>query len=923
MLKYNLRTMDASNEYREIEFDNMYVSPDKQIISGETYFSYNLQDGQTAYINSDDDDTLKKVTLKVNNVLRQGYVLAETTFIVYENNGIKYFIDNKGQYHIENIDIKGDEDAEEMVFRGKITYEGVEYEIHFNSATTASTDEDSVYDYINTQDYYSITIPIKYYITDGVVEINGLKYDIDFTEEEPYIQIDGKTYYAHETNPRKWKHITEVVIESNSYPKLNVEGATCLKHYKYFTLEDNTTVYPIRYRDKVIGNTAYLRGERDLTPSETKELSDVLEKTNNTSWSGNPDLCFCEVVIGDSTYSGFCTDYDKTITLYDVNKTEETEETNYDKDGNAFTINVRTGKTFTLYDTWRATKMSDEALNLYFYENDLNLKNGGVINVVSKEKVNARCQIEKENNENEFIVFSGEKLYIKNDKWFVAINEQEHQLYHSHYLEDGGIITEIKYCVIDGAKHYFECTIEEGENKGTCKRFKESVYTTNGKELGEYDIKKKKYITYKNVDYFAVEEKYEDETVVEVIYLYDVYENFNFVIDIVNGQNIAQGRIHSSYPFGVTTKIANNFLYYDFYYVDPLFNPTRLDDMMMTQTENKLHMFVNTTFLAIPIVFSADQGINLYQEDIVAQQLYNAEIGKSLNRIVDMERDVYTPASGIPNKDDENITGWTFGQLVRQIKFHPHFRVRDMETWDVIEDYEKDGNTSPSWNVDNYQGHEPSDLLYYLNFTDDDVIYQKSKLSKTFLRLSIYDSKDAHTQSLLCTSTVFMDADRLYQIYISNSNGETKYKCGDDEMNYITVKAEPTTFDEDKRLDCTFTIDNRLESKTSSEGFYLHIFKEYSSSLHSRKVYMKVEFNHAGEGKKINFFPKHKNSDYMTEGIPLDQLYDALYIPMYLQFDEVNHQYHYYFDTDSNLDIKIEDGVLHFNLYEVKIKDES
>ena len=93
-----------------------------------------------------------------------------------------------------------------------------------------------------------------------------------------------------------------------------------------------------------------------------------------------------------------------------------------------------------------------------------------------------------------------------------------------------------------------------------------------------------------------------------------------------------------------------------------------------------------------------------------------------------------------------------------------------MSNWKVIE--------NGGWFVTDYYPYatmkdkdklmEASDLVGLLDFTNNDVYYQKSKLAKSFLRLSYYDSTDPQTQTLLATSTVFVDEHALFKKYIDN-----------------------------------------------------------------------------------------------------------------------------------------------------------
>lgn len=59
--------------------------------------------------------------------------------------------------------------------------------------------------------------------------------------------------------------------------------------------------------------------------------------------------------------------------------------------------------------------------------------------------------------------------------------------------------------------------------------------------------------------------------------------------------------------------------------------------------------------------------------------------------------------------------------------------------------------------------------------------------------------------------------------------------------------------DENKRLGSRLIISNKYNTDTSSEGFYIYMFKEYSKNLHPRQIFMKVDFNHAGIGSTIPF----------------------------------------------------------------------
>ena len=232
------------------------------------------------------------------------------------------------------------------------------------------------------------------------------------------------------------------------------------------------------------------------------------------------------------------------------------------------------------------------------------------------------------------------------------------------------------------------------------------------------------------------------------------------------------------------------------------------------------------------------------------------------------------------------------------------------------------------------------------------------------MRFSYYDSIDPQNQTLLATSTVFMDEHSLFKKYIDNSRKNVNiYKTisetsgGTTCIDKITVESEFVdekkksskaticdnkiiTIDENKRLGSRLIISNKYNTDTSSEGFYIYMFKEYSKNLHPRQIFMKVDFNHAGIGSTIPFikpmeweenvngnltptvpldFSKNKCGK-LKEGILLEQKYAQDYIPLYAVYDFKNKEYAYVFDKRY---VTVEDGIASLNLFELKLKDES
>ena len=385
-----------------------------------------------------------------------------------------------------------------------------------------------------------------------------------------------------------------------------------------------------------------------------------------------------------------------------------------------------------------------------------------------------------------------------------------------------------------------------------------------------------------------------------------------------------------------------------------------------------LVLFSNIGYISVKFPMVMKDGGDTIQDDIISKEFFEYQKKLAINKIIDMEKDVYVPKFiPIKGKTKGKYSGssTTFKSL-NEIRVNLHFRTRDLSNWKVIE--------NGGWFVTDYHPYsgmtkkdelmEASDLVGLLDFTNNDVYYQKSKLAKSFLRLSYYDSTDPQTQTLLATSTVFVDEHALFKKYIDNSRKNVHVyrtvSSNKDELvdtSKITVKSELTDsenvvvsnnngigsnsnviIDENVRLSSRFKIFNKYDTDTSSEGFYIYMFKDYSKKLYPKQIFMTVEFNHAGIGSTIPFIkpmewkenvngnltptvPLDFNKDFnkfnkLKEGILLEQKYAQDYIPLYAVYDFKNKEYAYVFDKRY---VTVEDGIASLNLFELKLKDES
>ena len=393
------------------------------------------------------------------------------------------------------------------------------------------------------------------------------------------------------------------------------------------------------------------------------------------------------------------------------------------------------------------------------------------------------------------------------------------------------------------------------------------------------------------------------------------------------------------------------------------------------------------TSISIPLISKSANGLNdeASIEDFVA---YERE--RAINPIREMEKNVYHPC-GVTEK---NIGGETvyYIEPVKRIKFNLHFRKRD-ENWNVIrgdfwngvevdeegkpeivEDYFSDGNVCPE---------KRSDLLYALGFTNNDVRYQKNKLKKSFIRLSFYDSDDETKQNLLGYSTIFYDGGRAFKRFAQNfdtvdmnaefknkgkyyvidvkqSGDEQTYDINRNDVKYgIRVTREYDNLDdrlsddelEEVRLSSQFTVESRSISTSSSEGFYLYLWKDDynppkdAGECMASTIYMRVDFNHAGYGRVVPFMMPYGNvgenvkvlnfSEILSEWEPnedddnanykkndIQRFNKYAYIKLNRSYVKSEERYYYFPDPDvygSGACYEENGSSLVFNLYEGKI----
>jgi hypothetical protein len=366
----------------------------------------------------------------------------------------------------------------------------------------------------------------------------------------------------------------------------------------------------------------------------------------------------------------------------------------------------------------------------------------------------------------------------------------------------------------------------------------------------------------------------------------------------------------------------------------------------------------------IPLKLEQDSfSVSLTSEDSLFSLQINDLKETIVPDVIDMERLKYCP---VIKGEDDNF------HIATGMTFNLHFRCRE-----EIPDDSRHLNSSftsgnvyfDSWHINSeasdytwwnhyqskYSGAtfdnksfteffnasgETSDLLRFLNFNDNDVRFNKKKVKESFIRLYYYDNNDPLSQKLLAYSTIFLDGVNLsgkfikqmawVNDYVNNSISDIKNNSNSSNNEILANNVKTllekmnsnqsvayVSIDEGVRLDSKITITNEYDRTKSSEGFNIYLFASdhnYNLENNEKTIYMKVEFNHAGNGQTIPMimWPKDENGEFC--GLTVDNFFNALYIPIKICY--ILDRYVYYIPSALN-----KNGNISLILFEPKLDE--
>lgn len=912
MLEYKIKSSDKATQLQLIPYydDSLYISDDLHTLCGVCDAKYELLDGLDIFL-SNGSQTIR-CAVKAYNKRREGYVKIKKSIKTYSfnyinnsNNEVKiHYIKYNGRYLFEDLSKydnvpNGGEPLGTISFKGDNNYEIVDID-----------------DNKEFSDFYE-----RIYIEDGKFEYNGIVYadgvdfSLELTEQTQKINFeDGLVGEITVFNLENYYYVTHFCINIPMLSTLNVDDILQVKSIEYITI-DNAFYEIFHENDNDMGYILMFNNE-----------TNTYDRIDNVSTDKNYFLLKDDVL---------CCKYKHLI------RTTYKKDTSGDKLyiilKNAYpnlSGNIHYETINRYFGIITVDKIDDESFSLKINDNIYFSEKGHSFCIQTND---VTYDVEITNLTNNlpevegyvlgYININGAptEVYVNNErtKWKRKIIKD----FRIQWVE--GDLIDIPTFIISNKKY--------------------KVYSE--KFIAAYDSNEEVevfYIQYDDILHgdIMITNALSDKSFISI-------PNNSFYI--ANNINNLKETILSQIQYIISNKNNLNFSVSNDIIKEPSINEfiSKLGDTDISAEDSsqilytQIGIYKSNDFQILPLNLGNEVSSNLIQEYAVTKDFYEEEKEKLINGIIDMEKEVYMPVIYNENIYSDEETPQNMDE-VTEIEFNLHFRTRDMTTWKVNEDdgndrtryfknwfcmdypyyYRKDlhpedsaengdcgtldmkflDDKLPETEEEGYAKYneihdyltsqdinifETSDILGFLKFTDDDVFFQKSKLKKSFLRLSFYDSPDPKTQSLLYYSTIFINERDLFAKYLKNtkskdgdvftyttnlginqtdenmllvvaneSSGATKNsisvntdytpEAAKDKEN-LTYKGIVADDRETKRLSIRFNVQNRYQSDFSSDGYYLYIYKNFTIPFIPRSIYMKVEFNHAGLGRTIPF----------------------------------------------------------------------
>jgi len=1038
MLRYEIKLGSDDIRREVMEWKEKYLSPDLSYITGVTDSDYHIEKfsrlpATNSIINSD-----ISLELECNNVIRQGYIIVKgKEYDTFSDKFYDYSVEKSG----ETIDYRYvmnkdkyfywckfiDEDKSGYTFNNLLNYDEEKGEVVEKLKFEASKNDEV------------LKIDTVYWIEDDSVEIDGDKYFYDKNEGDNGIlkygeygaalepsavtRCDDIEFYPYSSSTM-YKEVTKFRLsKKNQYEKEEFDNITFASYFYYVKYKNHYCQVKQKYDGDSFSFVCeiplyVLSATTVLANLETVEfpLYFLMDYSDNGGYIPYEEFCTDEFLMNsDNVNKHFVYNLNDLKNVSSFIYIEKEEKAYFDVEYEV--MNSNDGNEIILYMSNTHSPLT-EGEKILFKDCDVDTNN-----FIVYYSSDYGSDIE----DDVYVLYNSKKYLVeKNLMDKVMINDNEYDI---EYGISGKVENSDCFVTIGLEKVPMSIqSINGGKySGGTLQRYGMIISgNSNSAITAQYDIKPYSGITINGEKYIIYEEN--DDNIKYEYASLKLPKTYTFIISkkIGNSTYVCYPDINESEFINefnriicnsICNDVVNNQRNYSLNIKNKIFGEKEIEKDLAFIRNNipessddyydlfsDLILYIKNGYINIPLSFNMDIRGNILQDDIIKRDFFENEKKKSINPIVDMEKDVYIPkfiwgyydddGNTVPygDGDDRMYRGSnTIFKNIYEINFNFHFRTRNLDSWKVNEGdylYDTSGNCD-NWFVTDFFPYykilqnsgdtlqRTSDLIGLLYFTNDDVFYQRSKIGKSFARLSYYDSTDPQTQSLLGMSCVFMDEHYLYKKYIDNSRRyEMDFGSTSDPRNLSIYKTDKIRVDteflgyrsdnisyssetdannvkiyenDEHRVSSRLTVSNKHGTAPSSEGFYMYIFREYQENLHPKPIYMKVEFNHAGIGNQIPFlvpmhwdgnttntrgtaynkmYPQHAlklsvedDIKELKKGIPLSYVYAQTYIPLYAVYDYRNQEYCYVFD-DRYIDMNYDNGVLNINMFEMKIMDE-
>lgn len=685
-IKLNL---DNFIEHIKYEDGRSFISKDGRAFSCVVSGYYNIQVGQPIQVQIGYHEPFPLVP-KIENFMEQGFIEMKTPIKVVEQ--------------IELLDsiIGYAYDSDGMLLSFKCTTDDKK----------AKDDVKLVYQDKNTSAWYYDRTE-KYYIEDGFITYNGVRYNVSFDEDgvEPFQTIKGKTYLVKNGKRNQWEkkqRLTFIAPYDNILP---IDKLQCGKVESYIEMDGVEYVLSEEYANEILYNgklyTLYenINGKYsivEVTYGENgTENYEEIKITTDDYKVINSVVSRYLVLNGTKYYEDALSDItpypDITSGSITINgRGFEIKERYVPSDkGDVLLINIDNDKFYGELTTRYITVESVSAYEELYYSEPL---------VVDEETSGAEA------NTDEVVDIDGIKYLIGeveminfNGEREIKLESKLKQVVDTEKTSAEGIEDELQSAIDEKEINIFSVTLDDlskvyfKQNEDVL----EPIFKSHIEDNTSYPILNREKIVVDEIPYYRdpnsrINANLDDSTKAPFIVrrrpLYNLRIS-QFIEPNLCVCCVDLGRIvPSKYANPVFSSIHKSIYFNQDKYV------LKAQQIRFATNKNDIHafdaligddiigkiepfpsisLFLEKNNIVLPLQMGNLHGTNLNQDDLVMNGFFQKHIDEAINPIVDIEKDIYYPM-----KENENkiLTD------VDNIEFYLHLRTRNQD-WTIREDY--------------------------------------------------------------------------------------------------------------------------------------------------------------------------------------------------------------------------------------------